>query len=346
LEATRSSSRISEGRVKPNLSPDPSRRASSHRISQRIAFLDDVHQVPAALRRVRPTIFFSVPRLYEKAWAALAAGHLGRRWVGGPRGPERRVERLLLRRTLLRRAGLDRCAQLVVGSAPVSPELLGRLRELGVEVHDAYGLSEAPLVTLNRLGRNRIGTVGEPLPETEVRIAADGEVLVRGPQVTHGYVDAGVAQPFQDGWLATGDLGHLTGDGFLVIDGRKKELIKTAYGKYLQPARLEALLRELPGVAEAMVVGEGRPYCAALLWTDAPAGPAPAELERAMAALNARLEQPEQVRRWAVLSYDLSVEGGELTANLKLRRAVVAERLGEVVASLYDKTPAATGSSR
>jgi long-chain acyl-CoA synthetase len=159
-------------------------------------------------------------------------------------------------------------------------------------------------------------------------------------------VDAGVAQPFQDGWLATGDLGHLTGDGFLVIDGRKKELIKTAYGKYLQPARLEALLRELPGVAEAMVVGEGRPYCAALLWTDAPAGPAPAELERAMAALNARLEQPEQVRRWAVLSYDLSVEGGELTANLKLRRAVVAERLGEVVASLYDKMPAATGSSR
>ncbi|HSK35168.1 MAG TPA: AMP-binding protein, partial [Actinomycetota bacterium] len=259
----------------------------------RITFLDDLHQVRAALRRVRPTIFFAVPRLYEKAWAALAASRLGRRWVGGPRGLERRVERALLRRTLLGRAGLDRCAQLVVGSAPASPELLVRLRELGVEVHDAYGLSEAPLVTLNRLGRNRIGTVGEPLPETEVRIAADGEILVRGPQVTTGYVDAGVAQPFRDGWLATGDLGHRTADGFLVIDGRKKELIKTAYGKYLHPARLEALLRELPGVAEAMVVGEGRPYCAALLWTDPPAGPAPAELERAMAALNARLEQPE-----------------------------------------------------
>ncbi|HSO51986.1 MAG TPA: AMP-binding protein [Actinomycetes bacterium] len=311
----------------------------------RIAFLDDLHQVRAALRRVRPTIFFSVPRLYEKAWAALAASRLGRHWAGGPRGPERRVEQALLRRTLLRRAGLDRCAQLVVGSAPVSRELLGRLRELGVEVHDAYGLSEAPLVTLNRLGRNRIGTVGEPLPETEVRIDADGEILVRGPQVTQGYVDAGAAQPFQDGWLATGDLGHLTADGFLVVDGRKKELIKTAYGKYLHPARLEALLRELPGVAEAMVVGEGRPYCAALLWTDPTAGPAPAVLERAMAALNARLEQPEQVRRWAVLPYDLSVEDGELTTNLKLRRAVVAERLGDVVASLYE-VPAAAGRSR
>ena len=135
---------------------------------------------------------------------------------------ERGLERVLLRRMLLRRAGLDRCAQLIVGSAPASPDLLGRLSDLGVEVHDAYGLTEAPLVALNRHGRNRIGTVGEPLPQTSVRIAADGEVLVRGPQATPGYVDAGMEQPFRDGWLATGDLGHLNPDGFLVIDGRKE----------------------------------------------------------------------------------------------------------------------------
>jgi long-chain acyl-CoA synthetase len=312
----------------------------------RITFLDDFGQVREALRRVRPTIFFSVPRLYERAWAALAARRLGRRWLGGPRGPERRVERALLRRALLRRAGLDRCAQLMVGSAPASPDLLGRLCDLGVEVHNAYGLTESPLVTLNRHGRNRIGTVGEPLPETSVRIAADGEVLVRGPQVTPGYVDAGLDQPFRDGWLATGDLGHLTADGFLVIDGRKKELLKTAYGKYLHPAKVEAMLRALPGVAEAMVIGEGRPYCAALLWTEEPGGAAPAGLDRAMAALNARLEQPEQVRRWKVLPYDLTVEGGELTTNLKLRRTAVAERLGAVIASLYDQAPAPAGRSR
>jgi long-chain acyl-CoA synthetase len=312
----------------------------------RVSFLDDFRQVGEALRRVRPTIFFSVPRLYEKAWAALAASRLGRRWLEGPRGLERRLERALLRRALLRRAGLDRCAQLIVGSAPASPELLGRLRDLGVEVHDAYGLTEAPLVTLNRYGRNRIGTVGEPLPETSVRVAADGEVLVRGPQVTPGYVDAGMDQPFRDGWLATGDLGHLTADGFLVIDGRRKELLKTAYGKYLHPAKVEAMLRALPGVAEAMVVGEGRPYCAALLWTEEPDGAAPAGLEEAMAALNAHLEQPEQVRRWVVLPYDLTVEGGELTTNLKLRRTVVAARLGDVIASLYDQAPAPVGRSR
>jgi long-chain acyl-CoA synthetase len=312
----------------------------------RVTFLDDFQQVARALRRVRPTIFFSVPRLYEKAWAALTSSRLGRRWLAGPRGPERRVERALLRRALLRRAGLDRCAQLIVGSAPASPDLLGHLRDLGVEVHDAYGLTEAPLVALNRHGRNRVGTVGEPLPETSVRIAADGEVLVRGPQVTLGYVDIGIEQPFRDGWLATGDLGHLTAGGFLVIDGRKKELLKTAYGKYLHPAKVEAMLRALPGVAEAMVVGEGRPYCAALLWTEQPGGLPPAGMERAMAALNGRLEQPEQVRRWKVLPYDLTVEGGELTTNLKLRRTVVAERLGDVIASLYDRAPAATARGR
>ena len=179
-----------------------------------------------------------------------------------------------------------------------------------------------------------------------MRIAADGEVLVRGPQVTAGYVDAGLDQPFRDGWLATGDLGHLSADGFLVIDGRKKELLKTAYGKYLNPAKVEAMLRVLPGVAEAMVIGEGRPYCAALLWTQEPGGAAPAGLDRAMAALNARLEQPEQVRRWKVLPYDLTVKGGELTTNLKLRRTAVAERLGDVIASLYDQAPAPAGRSR
>jgi long-chain acyl-CoA synthetase len=253
--------------------------------------------------------------------------------------------RALLRRALLRRAGLDRCTQLIVGSAPASPDLLGRLRDLGVEVHDAYGLTEAPLVTLNRHGRNRIGTVGEPLPQTAVRIAADGEVLVRGPQVTPGYVDAGMDQPFRDGWLATGDLGHLTADGFLVIDGRKKELLKTAYGKYLHPARVEAMLRELPGVAEAMVVGEGRPYCAALLWVDPPDGP-PAGLAEAIAGVNARLEHPQQVRRWAVLPNDLSVERGDLTSNLKLRRAVVAERLRAEIAALYEEEWVASGVAR
>ena len=111
-------------------------------------------------------------------------------------------------------------------------------------------------MALNRLGRNRIGSSGELLPETQVRVADDGELEVRGPQVMAGYVDED-EQPFRDGWLQTGDLGHVTADGRLVIDGRKKDLLKTAYGKYLQPSKIEAMLRRIPGVSEAMVVGEG-----------------------------------------------------------------------------------------
>ena len=151
-----------------------------------------------------------------------------------------------------------------------SENLLLNFRELGIEIHNAYGLTEAPLVTLNRAGANHIGTVGTPLPRTQVRIAEDGEVLVQGPQVTAGYFEEGAPSPVQDGWLHTGDLGRLTEEGYLVLEGRKKELFKTSYGKYVQPAKVEALLRDIPGIAEAMLVGEGRPYCVALLWLDRP----------------------------------------------------------------------------
>jgi long-chain acyl-CoA synthetase len=252
-------------------------------------------------------------------------------------GPLRRTLRPVVRRAVLRRAGLDRCAQLITGSAPVDEQLLTSFRELGVEIHNAYGLTEAPLVALNRLGRNQIGTVGEPLPDTQVRIADDGEVLVRGPQVTTGYVDEEV-QPVRDGWLLTGDLGHLTAAGSLVLDGRKKDLLKTAYGKYLQPSKIEAMLRRIPGVAEAMVVGEGRPFCAALLWVDGT--PDPTMIDSAVMDANRRLSHPEQVKRWAVLPDDLSIEAGDLTANLKLRRHRAEARFGGVIDALYQTRPA------
>jgi long-chain acyl-CoA synthetase len=302
-----------------------------------VTFLEDLRQVASVLPTVRPTVFFSVPRLYQKLWEQLGRSAIGGRYLRMPAGPLRRALRPAVRRAVLRRAGLDRCGQQLVGSGPVDEQLLAAFRELGVEIHNAYGLTEAPLVALNRLGRNRIGTVGEPLPDTQVRIAGDGEVLVRGPQVTVGYVDEEV-QPVRDGWLWTGDLGHLTGDGWLVLDGRKKDLLKTAYGKYLQPSKLETMLRRIPGVSEAMVVGEGRPFCAALLWVE---GTGERTLiDAAVGDMNRRLSHPEQVKRWAVLPNDLSIEGGELTANLKLRRHRVENRFRGVIESLYQARPA------
>ncbi len=300
-----------------------------------VTFLDDFRRLAGALQRVRPTVFFSVPRFYEKLWDAFRTSAVGR-WYGGLGPTVRALLHPLVRRRLLARAGLDRCAQLISGSAPIGEGLVRDLAGLGIEVHNAYGLTEAPLVTLNRTGRNRLGTVGEPLPETEVRLGADGEVLVRGPQVTPGYWGREGEHPFCDGWLLTGDLGELR-DGFLAITGRKKDLLKTAYGKYVSPGRVEALLKGIPGVAEAMVIGEGRPYCAALLWV-AKGDLRPEEarkLDDAVGTVNRNLSHPEQVKAWAVLAHDLSIERGELTANLKLRRASVLERRGDAVAALY-----------
>jgi long-chain acyl-CoA synthetase len=302
-----------------------------------IFFLEDFTALQQALPQVRPTIFFAVPRLYEKIWDVLQQSRIGRAYLRHPHNLRKQLLRPLVRQGLLRRAGLDCCAQLIVGSAPVSADLLHAYQQVGIAVHNAYGLTEAPLVTLNRRGANRVGTVGQPLPDTALRIAEDGEVLVRGPQVTAGYIGQDSALSFRDGWLCTGDLGHLTDSGCLVIQGRKKELIATSYAKKIQPAKVEALLREIPGVNEAMVVGEARPYCSALLWvkesclTEA----ATAAIDRAVAAVNARLSHAEQVKRWAILANDLSIEAGDLTANLKLKREAIISRHQGVLAALY-----------
>ena len=235
-----------------------------------IYFLEELKEVGKILPRVRPSIFFSVPRIYERIWEALEKNPVGKRYLNLKSGPWKRILGKILRRQTLRKTGLDRCAQLITGSAPCGERLMENFRGLGIEVHNAYGLTEAPLVTLNRKGANRLGTVGEPLPQTEIRIAEDGEVLIRGPQVMAGYFDdqggKKTEQPFRDGWLQSGDLGSLTPEGSLVLNGRKKELFKTSYGKYVQPAKIEALLREIPGAAEAMIIGEQRPFCAALIW--------------------------------------------------------------------------------
>ncbi len=307
-------------------------------------FLEDFHALSQALPRVRPTVFFSVPRFYEKVWERFAEQAAGRLYLGLAAGGLRRALRPLVRRAVLRRAGLDRCDQLLVGSAPCPDRLLADFHELGIELHNAYGLTEAPLVTLNRRGSNRLGTVGTPLLATEVRLAPDGEILVRGPQVGGGHGPAGGLLP--DGWLATGDLGELRSDGHLVIRGRKKEILVTSYGKNIHPARIEALLRQIPGLAEVMLVGEGRPSLSALLWLKGgSATPGALErLDREVRQLNAGLSHPEQVKRWAVLTESPSIESGELTGNLKLRRQVVLARRAGVVEMLY-AGPGARGPS-
>ncbi len=301
----------------------------------KLYFLEDFRDLQKALPVARPSIFFSVPRFYEKVWEGFAESGPGRSYLTS-KGVRRRIMRRLVRRSLLRRIGLDGCRQLIAGSAPSSDQVLEGFRELGIEIHNAYGLTEAPLVTLNRLGRNRLGTVGEPLPKTEVKAGPEGDILVKGPQVTAGYFGK-EESPFQDGWLLTGDIGYVTDEGSLVISGRRKEVIKTSYGKLIHPIRVEAMLRDIPGVMEAMLVGDNRPFCTAFIWVDDLHRDRDAmeAIDRAVLESNERLSNPERPRRWAIMEHDLTIEGGDLTANLKLKRSGISRRLAEVENFLY-----------
>jgi long-chain acyl-CoA synthetase len=302
-----------------------------------IYFLEDFRKLQEELPHVRPNVFFAVPRIYEKIWEALEKNPFGRFYIKTKSSLLKRAIRGTLRNMTLNRAGLNKCSQLIVGSASSDEGLLENYRKLGVEIYNAYGLTEAPLLTINRLGRNRLGTVGDPMPFTEVKIAEDGEIMAKGPQVTEGYFDKSIAPPFKDGWLMTGDTGELTAEGSLIIFGRKKEVIKTSYGKCIYSEKIESMIRELPGVSEALLVGESKPYCSAVAWVDKKHYDPPTLLaiDKAIEEMNTRLSNPEKVKRWAILVNNLGVESGELTPNLKLKRRVVSQKLEKIIDSLY-----------
>ena len=371
-------------------------------------YLNDFGALVEALPQVRPTLFFSVPRFYEKVWNQFAATAAGRFWISLPDGTLKRLLAAPLRRIVLRKAGLDRCRQLIVGSAPIGMELLESFRNLGIEIHNAFGVTEAPLITLSRLGNNELGSVGALLPNTQAHIGDDGQVYVRGPQVTRGYdsangpavghgekasasgvqsqhddtfelevgdaeqagtsqvaradatipaVDASTQPSMSDsqtrrnvaaiepavdadGWFCTGDLASWSPAGNLVLNGRKKEILVTSYGKNIAPQKIEVLLKGIDGVSEAMVVADGRPFTTALIWLEGDDSSADNfdfdALDVAVCGVNAGLSHPEQVKRWIVAAQPLSVANGELTPNLKVRRTVVAETRAELVHALYD----------
>lgn len=296
-------------------------------------FLEDFSDLGDALPKVRPKIFFSVPRFYEKVWCNVLESRIGRFYVNST-GIVKKVLGKLVKRQVLKKAGLDRCAQLIVGSAPISDDLLRSYHEMGIEIHNAYGLTEAPLITINRTGRNRIGTVGEPLPDTDIYIDADGEILAKGPQVTSGYFKNDSDSLFKNGWLLTGDFGHMTPEGSLVITGRKKEVIVNAYGKTISPLKIEGMLKNIPGIDEAMVIGDGKPYCSVFLWTEE------TELkvnnvDQSIKKINEKLSRPEEIKAWVILKNNLDI-GSDLTANLKLKRESIIKRYQNVIRFIYN----------
>jgi long-chain acyl-CoA synthetase len=253
-----------------------------------------------------------------------------------------------------------RLRYLICGGSPLSRDLAAFYLGAGIEVYEGYGLTETTgAATVTPPLKPRLGTVGWPLPGTRVRIAADGEVLLAGGQVLRGYWDpnaGGVVPATPDGWFPTGDLGRLDDEGYLTITGRKKEILITAGGKNVAPAPLENWLRQHPLISHCVVVGDRRPYVAALITLDMEGvshwrrmngkHPVPAELltgdaelravlQRAVDEANKLVSRPESIRRFAVLPVDFTEEAGQLTPSMKLRRAVILRDFAREIEALY-----------
>lgn len=348
-------------------------------------FAEGMDKVAQNLLEVKPTLLVSVPRLFEKVAAGVQAqvatkSKLQRRifaWaqrVGNEMAPNRLGEGRAGAGLRFRAAVADRLVgrklrakmggklnKIVSGGAPLGRELGEFLLALGVVVDEGYGLTEtAPVIALNRPGGRRMGSVGRPLPTVEVRFAADGELLVRGPAVFAGYhqLPEETATAFEDGWFRTGDIGHQDADGFIFLTDRKKDLIKTSGGKFIAPQPIEARIKASELVTEAVVVGEGRKFAAVLLvpnWealaarghacADRAAACAQAEVRALFAAeverVNGNLARFETLKKFALLPVEFTVANGELTPTMKVRRRTVESRYREVIDGFYAEAPPA-----
>lgn len=353
-----------------------------------VAFAESMEAIPQNMTEVRPTVMLGVPRFFEKLYLRIQesvrqappqkrriaewAFRIGRqatacRAAGKPLPLPLAVQRLfadrLVFKTLQSRLG-GRLRFFVSGSAPLSQEIGEFFYSVGVTILEGYGLTEtSPVIAANRLPVPRFGTVGPPIPGVEVRIAEDGEILTRGPHVMQGYYKKpeATSAAIVDGWFATGDIGHLDADGNLAITDRKKDLIKTAGGKFVAPQKLENLLVMDPYVSQAFVYGDRRPYCVALIvprmealrrYAQEQEIPARSleELVRDHRILQfywgrvqeaqQRFASFEQVKKIALVDQEFSQASGELTPTLKAKRNVIAQRYEPMLQALY-QTPAA-----
>jgi long-chain acyl-CoA synthetase len=344
--------------------------AMQYRVGYTTAIAESLLKALDNAAKVNPTFMGCVPRLYEKVYAvanerAAAAGGTKERIFRWATDPQRRgaggltrwlADRLVLSKIRARFGTRLRFA--ISGGAPLAKELAEWFEGAGLLILEAYGLTETTGgTTLNTVEHHCFGTVGRVVPGVEVRLAPDGEILIRGDTVMRGYwnkeadtrevIDAG-------GWFHSGDIGEMAGDGTLRITDRKKDLIVTAGGKNVAPQNIENLLKQSGWISQAMVYGDRRPYLVALLTLNAEATTRfaqqkghpdasklehdeelRAELQREIDAVNTRLSSFETVKRFAILEGDFTIDGGELTPTLKVKRKVVIERHRAVIDALY-----------
>jgi long-chain acyl-CoA synthetase len=334
----------------------------------------------ADITQVNPSFFPSVPRMFEKIYTLATSNIEDKEQL-------RQAVQVGVKVRMMREAGEEVPAQLqagfnqaeeklfknvrglfgtnmrecVTGAAPIAGEILEFFYACGVPVMEGYGMTETSTsATVNRPEGNnfRFGSVGKPQKDVEVRIADDGEVLIKGPNIFKGYYknDEATRETLENDWLHTGDLGRLDEDGFLYITGRKKDIIITAGGKNITPANLENGLKQSRWISQAMVIGDRRPYLVALITLDPEEAPALAEqlgiedadpaalsqnekvreeIQKAVDDVNSHVGPVEQIKRFEILDHDLSQETGELTPTLKVKRNVVHEKFADVVDRIY-----------
>jgi long-subunit acyl-CoA synthetase (AMP-forming) len=329
-----------------------------------IVTVADPRRIGAVLVDVRPSVWGGVPRIFEKLMAGLEAAidddaHLAietatervRLLDAGEPVPaelERAHQQLdaQILSQLRARIGLDRAEWIICGAAPLPRHVNEFLRALGLPIVELYGMSECTcVVTVCEPGQARIGTVGRPLPDVELRLARDGELLVRGPTVMRGYrhdPDRTAEALDADGWLHSGDIAQIDGDGYVRIVDRKKELIINAAGKNMSPANIEERLKSAsPLIGQAVCVGDARPYNVALLVLDPDAaaarngGDLNQEVGEAVDRANERLSRVEQIKRFRMLSDEWLPGGDELTPTMKLKRKPIAVKYEAIIEELY-----------
>jgi long-subunit acyl-CoA synthetase (AMP-forming) len=346
-----------------------------------VHFAESLEKLPENLREVRPHIFLGVPRVWEKiqagmqaagaqasplrrriaAWAkgvGLAGGYADQE--GRPRPWNYGLADHLVFSKVKQRLGLDEARMLVVSAAPIAKETLDYFQSLALPIMEVYGMSECTgPTTMSVPRRYRLGRAGYAIPGTELKVAEDGEILMRGPHVFKGYykndeatretLDAG-------GWIHSGDVGEIDADGFLRVTDRKKELLITSGGKNIAPQHLEGKLKQIAAVSQAVAIGDRRPYVVALLTVDPTRVAAEAErfgspartpeeavrcptfkthVEQQVEEINKTLARYETIKKIALLPKELSVETGELTPTLKLKRRVILERHKDAIDALY-----------
>jgi long-subunit acyl-CoA synthetase (AMP-forming) len=346
-----------------------------------LSFCEDLNQLGDYLREVRPHLFLGVPRVWEKIQAKMteagaAAPPLRKKiaaWArklglengyalqqGKPRPFLYPLANKIVYSKVRERLGLDRARYLATAAAPIAKSTLEFFLSLDMPILEIYGMSECTGPgTMSKPGAFRTATVGKIFPGTELKIAEDGEILMRGPHVFLGYLkdEEATRQTIDaDGWLHSGDVGQFDGDAYLRITDRKKDLIITAGGKNVAPQNLEALLKGIPGVAQAVVVGDRRKYLVALLTLDpesarreaqaaGASGSTVAELagdpklvariDEGVKKVNAGLASYESIKKFKILADEFTIESGELTPTMKVKRKVVNDRYKDAIESLY-----------